>query len=193
MPGHPETTGPQVPCHKGGLMSDPASTGKLGTTAAIKSTSSVGFSGSLLPSRVMRTCRSDTRKGPLHFMELEDRKSPYHKPCQASASCVTPAPATACPRHALSLHWAGRRGSWGRREMSPEHVLSTAIGRAHQPTAERNQSTNTRRKRAFCGFQINAGEKKAFGGQFCSIPVKMCISTCIPSSNLNPAGRFVYV
>lgn len=125
--GHSETTGPQSPCHKGGLMSDPVSTGKLGTAAAIRSMSSAGFSGSLLPSGVMRTCQSDTRKGPLRFMKLEDSKSPHHKPCQASASCVTPAPATACPRHALSPHWAGRKGSWGRRERRPEHLLSTVI------------------------------------------------------------------
>lgn len=105
--GAPQNHGPQVPCHKGGLMSDPASAGKLGTAATVRSTSSVGFPGSLLPSRVTRTCQSDTREDPFRFTKLEDSKSPHRKPRQASASCVAPAPATAahatpCPHTGLA-------------------------------------------------------------------------------------------
>lgn len=105
--GAPQNHGPQVPCHTGGLMSDPASAGKLGTAAAVRSRSSVGFPGSLLPSRATRTCQSDTREGPFRFTKLEDSKSPHRKPRQASASCVAPAPATAahatpCPHTGLA-------------------------------------------------------------------------------------------
>lgn len=105
--GAPQNHGPQVPCHTGGLMSDPASAGKLGTAAAVRSRSSVGFPGSLLPSRATRTCQSDTREGPFRFTKLEDSKSPHRKLCQASASCVAPAPATAahatpCPHTGLA-------------------------------------------------------------------------------------------
>lgn len=132
--GAPQNHGPQVPCHTGGLMSDPASAGKLGTAAAVRSTSSVGFPGSLLPSRATRTCQSDAVRAPFASRSSRTARAPtanHARPLLPVSPQHPPQPPT--PRPVPTLGW--QEGLLGEMRAEPGARAQHSDGK--KPSADR--------------------------------------------------------
>lgn len=132
--GAPQNHGPQVPCHTGGLMSDPASAGKLGTAAAVRSRSSVGFPGSLLPSRVTRTCQSDAVRAPFASRSSRTARAPtanHARPLLPVSPQHPPQPPM--PRPVPTLGW--QEGLLGEMRAEPGARAQHSDGK--KPSADR--------------------------------------------------------
>lgn len=132
--GAPQNHGPQVPCHTGGLMSDPASARKLGTAAAVRSRSSVGFPGSLLPSRVTRTCQSDAVRAPFASRSSRTARAPtanHARPLLPVSPQHPPQPPT--PRPVPTLGW--QEGLLGEMRAEPGARAQHSDGK--KPSADR--------------------------------------------------------
>lgn len=132
--GAPQNHGPQVPCHTRGLMSDPASAGKLGTAAAVRSRSSIGFPGSLLPSRVTRTCQSDAVRAPFASRTSRTARAPtanHARPLLPVSPQHPPQPPT--PRPVPTLGW--QEGLLGEMRAEPGARAQHSDGK--KPSADR--------------------------------------------------------